>query len=96
MKPTPPNQTAPASAVGYDTQFLNRNSTKVLIQDAATRRYLTVADVWTTQPELAMAFRSGSAAMEHVTRKQMTRVQLVLTRAITFSEVIPTGVLLRT
>jgi hypothetical protein len=43
-----------------------------------------------------MAFRSGSAAMEHVTRKQMTRVQLVLTRAITFTEVIPTGVLLRT
>ena len=96
MKPTPPNHATSASAAGYDTEFLSRNSTKVLIQDAATRRYLTVADVWTKQPELAMTFPSGSAAMEHVTRKKLVKVQLVLTRAITFSEVIPTRELLRT
>ncbi len=96
MKPTPPSHAAPASAAGYDTEFLRRNSTKVLIQDAATRRYLTVADVWTTQADQALTFRSGSAAMEHVTRKKLVKVQLVLTRAITFSEVIPTGELLRT
>lgn len=95
-QPTPPNSATPAGAVGYDTEFLSRNSTKVLIQDAATRRYLTVADVWTPQPELAMTFRSGSAAMEHVTRKKLVKVQLVLTRAITFSEVIPTAELVRT
>ena len=94
-QPTPPNSATPAGAGGYDTEFLSRHSTKVLIQDAATRRYLTVTDVWTTQPELAMTFCSGSAAMEHVTRKKLVKVQLVLTRAITFSEVIPTGVLLR-
>ncbi len=96
MKSTPPNHDAPASAAGYDTEFLRRSSSKVLIQDAATRRYLTVADLWTPQADQAMTFRSGSAAMEHVNRKKLTRVQLVLTRAITFSEVIPTGELLRT
>lgn len=96
MKPTPPNHAAPASAAGYDTEFLRRTSTKVLIQDAATRRYLTVADLWTPQTELALTFPSGSAAMDHVTRKKLTRVQLILTRAINFSEVIPTKELLCT
>lgn len=91
MKPTPPNHDAPASAAGYDTDFLSRQASKVLIQDAVTRRYLTVADLWTPQADQAMTFRSGSAAMEHVNRKKLTRVQLVLTRAITFSEVIPTA-----
>jgi hypothetical protein len=95
MKPTPPPHDAPASAAGYDTEFLRRHVSKVLIQDAVTRRYLTVADLWTPQADQAMPFRSGSAAMEHVTRKKLTRVQLVLTRAITFSEVIPMADLLR-
>lgn len=95
MKPTPPNHDASASGAGYDTEFLSRHSTKVLIQDAATRRYLTVANVWTTQVEQAMTFRSGSAAMEHMTRKKLINVRLVLTRAITISEVIPAADLLR-
>ena len=89
MKPTPPIPDAPASATGYDTEFLRRSSSKVLIQDAATRRYLTVAGVWTAQPELAMTFRSGSTAMEHVQRQKLKNVNLVLSRAITVSEVIP-------
>ncbi len=89
MKPTPSNQAAPTRDLCCDTEFLSRHSTKVLIQDAATRRYLTVADVWTAQPELALTFSSGSAAVEHVTRKKLVNVQLVLTRAITVSEVIP-------
>ncbi len=95
MKPTPSNHDAPASGAGYDTGFLSRHSTKVLIQDAATRRYLTTANLWTTQADQARTFRSGSAAMEHVTRRKLTKVQLVLTRAITVSEVIPTADLLR-
>ena len=89
MKPTPSNHAAPPRDLSCDTEFLSRHSTKVLIQDAATRRYLTVADVWTAQPELALTFGSGSAAVEHVTRKKLVNVQLVLTRAITVSEVIP-------
>lgn len=89
MKPTPPTHDAPASAAGYDTEFLRRSSSKVLIQDAATRRYLTVGGVWTAQPELAMTFRSGSTAMEHLHTLKLKNVNLVLSRAITISEVIP-------
>lgn len=89
MKPTPPSPDAPTSAAGYDTEFLRRSSSKVLIQDAATRRYLTVAGVWTAQPELAMTFRSGSTAMEHAHHQRLKNVNLVLSRAITVSEVIP-------
>lgn len=89
MKSTPPNQVAPASGTGYDTEFLRRNSSKVLIQDAATRRYLTVGGVWAAQPEQAMIFRSGSTAMEHIHTLKLNNVNLVLSRAITVSEVIP-------
>lgn len=89
MKSTPPNHDATTSAAGYDTEFLSRHSTKVLIQDAATRRYLTVAGLWTTLPDQAMTFRSGSSAMQHLTQKRLSNVRLVLTRAITVSEVIP-------
>lgn len=95
MKPTPSNHDAPASGAGYDTEFLSRHSTKVLIQDAATRRYLTVAGLWTTQSDQALTFRSGSSALQHLTRKKLINVRLVLTRAITVSEVIPTADLLR-
>lgn len=91
----PPPPAVAGSELSCDTEFLSRHSTKVLIQDAATRRYLTVADVWTAQPELALTFRSGSAAMEHVTRKRLVNVHLVLTRAITVSEVIPAQSFLR-
>ena len=95
MKPTPSNHDAPASGAGYETEFLSRHSTRVMIRDATTRRYLTIADLWTTQADQALNFRSGSAAMEHVTRKKLTHVSLVLTRAITVSEVIPAADLLR-
>jgi hypothetical protein len=95
MKPTPSHHDAPASGAGYHTEFLSHHSTKVLIQDAATRRYLTIADLWTTQADQAMTFRSGSAAMEHVTCKKLPHVRLVLTRAITVSEIIPAADLLR-
>lgn len=91
----PPKHNDATSIAGCNTEFLSRQASKVLIQDAVTRRYLTDADLWTPQADQAMTFRSGSAAMEHVNRKKLTRVQLVLTRAITFSEVIPTGDLLR-
>ncbi|MCO5053606.1 MAG: hypothetical protein M9920_15105 [Verrucomicrobiae bacterium] len=79
---------APAAA-SCDTEFLSRQATKVIIQDSATRRYLTATDLWTPQPEAARAFRSGSAAVEHVTQKGLKHVNLVLIRAITVSEVIP-------
>ena len=92
---TPSNQAAPASAAGYDTNLLNHHATKVLIQETATRRYLTVAGVWTVQPELAMAFRSGSSATEHMTRNKLTNVRLVLTRTTTVSEGSPTNGVVR-
>jgi len=59
-----------------------------MIQEAATRRYLSNAGLWTAELEQAMAFRSGSAAMEHLIQSKLTNVRLVLTRAITVSEVI--------
>ena len=89
MKPTLPNQDAPASGAGYDTEFLSRHSTKVIFQESATRRYLTDAGLWSNSPVQARTFRSGSAAMEHVNQRKLTQVRLVLTRAITVSEVIP-------
>ncbi|MGC3957434.1 MAG: hypothetical protein QM813_05575 [Verrucomicrobiota bacterium] len=95
MNTGPLKHEAATSIAGCNTEFLSRHASKVLIQDAMTRRFLTAADLWTPQADQAMTFRSGSAAMEHVTRKKLTKVQLVLTRAITFSEVIPTGELLR-
>jgi hypothetical protein len=85
---TAPAPTAPQLA-GCDTEFLSRQSTKVLIQETSTRRFLASTGVWTPDAEQALTFRSGSAAMEHLTQHKLTNVQLVLTRAITVSEVIP-------
>jgi hypothetical protein len=85
---TAPAATAPQLA-GCDTEFLSRQSTKVMIQEISTRRFLASTGVWTTDAGQALTFRSGSAAMEHLTQRKLTNVQLVLTRAITVSEVIP-------
>jgi hypothetical protein len=82
-----PSGTAPLP--GSDTEFLSRHSTKVLIQETSTRRFLAPTGVWTPDAGQAQTFRSGSAALEHVSQKKLTQVQLVLTRAITVSEVIP-------
>ena len=95
MKSMLPNPAASASAAGCRTEFLNRHSTKVLIQEVATRRFLTVAGVWTAQLELAMSFGSGSSATEHMIRNKLTNVRLVLTRAITDCETPPTNSPLR-
>ena len=89
MIPTPSNQDAPTNLASCNTEFLERHSTKVLVQETVTRRYLTVAGVWTTQPELAMTFCSGSSAVEHVTRKKLTNINLVLSRAGVVGTVIP-------
>jgi hypothetical protein len=78
-----------ATPSGCDTEFLSRHSTQVMIQEIATRRYLATTGVWTADLGQALTFRSGSAAMEHLMQKKLTNVQLVLTRAITVSEVIP-------
>lgn len=83
-----PAATAPQLA-GCDTEFLSRQSTKVMIQEISTRRFLASTGVWTPDAGQALTFRSGSAAMEHLTQRKLTNVQLVLTRAITVSEVIP-------
>jgi hypothetical protein len=84
-----PNQHLPTGVADCDTEFLSRHSTKVMIQEAATRRYLSKDDLWTPELEQAAAFRSGSAAMEHLIQRKLTNVRLVLTRDITFSEIIP-------
>jgi hypothetical protein len=89
MKPTLSNPDAPASGASFDTEFLSRNSTKVVIQETATRRYLTAAGLWGNSLDQACTFRSGSAAMEQVKHRKLTQVRLVLTRDITFSEIIP-------
>lgn len=89
MQSTLPNYDAPASGASYDTEFLSRHSTKVVIQESATRRYLAPTGLWTNSLEQARTFRSGSAAMEHVKQLKLTQVRLVLTRAFTVSEIIP-------
>ncbi len=89
MKPTLSNHDAPASGHSFDTDFLRRHSTKVVIQETATRRYLTAAGLWNISRDQACTFRSGSAAMEAVKQQKLTQVRLVLTRDITFSEIIP-------
>ena len=89
MKPTLSNHDAPASGPNFDTEFLRRHSTSVVIQESATRRYLTPAGLWSNSRDQACTFRSGSAAMEQVKQQKLTQVRLVLTRDITFSEVIP-------
>jgi hypothetical protein len=91
---TAPAATAPQLA-GCDTEFLSRQSTKVMIQEISTRRFLATTGVWTADPGQALTFRSGSAAMEHLTQRKLTNVQLVLTRAITVSEVIPVTTAMR-
>ncbi|HNQ73786.1 MAG TPA: hypothetical protein PKN95_09305 [Verrucomicrobiota bacterium] len=89
MKPGTCTSLATQTAASCDTEFLSRHATKVILQDNATRRYLTATGLWTTQPETALTFRSGSAAVEYAAQKSLKHVNLVLIRAITVSEVIP-------
>lgn len=72
-----------------DTEFLSRQSTRVTIQETATRRYLSNNGLWTAKLDQAMTFRSGSAAMEHLSQRNLKNIRLVLTRDITVSEIIP-------
>lgn len=89
MKTVPANQLSANGIADCNTEFLSRHSTKVIIQETATRRYLNGSGLWTATPNQAMTFHSGSAAMEHVRQLKLANVQLVLTRAITVSETIP-------
>lgn len=89
MKTVPPSQHIPTGVADCNTEFLSRRSTKVVIQETATRRYLDGNGLWTAALNLAKTFQSGSAAMEHARQLKLSNVQLVLTRAFTVSETIP-------
>lgn len=73
----------------FDTQFLRRHFTKVLIQEIPTRRYWEERGVWTSDIEKATNFQTCSAALEHATHLKLPNVQLVLTREPRECEVIP-------
>lgn len=55
---------APVSTAGieFDTRFLRRNCTKVVIQEIPTRRYWGSRGVWTSDIEKASDFQTGSSA----------------------------------
>ncbi len=90
-----PFANVPGDLASYDTQYLRRRSTNVIIQEAATRRYLSEKGVWIPDIKQAMTFQSGSKAVEHVKRLKLSNVHLILTRDIRASEVIPVDSLLR-
>ena len=62
--------------------------TQAMIQEIATRRYLGDGGAWTTDFEKATAFRSISAAMEHVRQLKLVMVQLVSKQNVKVCEVI--------
>lgn len=96
MKPAYPTDSAQNNQLaGMNTEFLSRRSTKVLIQESATRRYLSNAGLWTGELTQAMSFPSGSAAMTYLTQKKLANVRLVLSRDINVQEVIPVTDLIR-
>lgn len=73
----------------FDTEFLQRQSVHVLVQQKDSHRYLATDGSWTDGAEAAAKFQSGSAAVEQIVKRRLARVQLVLTREIRVSEVIP-------
>jgi hypothetical protein len=89
MKTVSSSQRIPNRITDCNTEFLSRRSTKVIIQETATRRYLDGHGLWTATLNQAITFQSGSAAMEHARQHKLSNVQLVLTRAFTVSETIP-------
>jgi hypothetical protein len=84
-----PATTQSSSGLKLDQQFLRRHISKVLIQEAATRRYWQSAGVWTADAAKASNFASYSAALEQATRLKLRNVQVILTHYITECEVIP-------
>ncbi len=73
----------------FDTQFLRRHFTKVVIQEMPTGRYWKSSGVWTANVDGATSFQTCSAALEQATHLKLQNVQLVLTREIKECEVIP-------
>ena len=80
---------AAKEGVKLNTQFLRRNSSKVLIQEASTGRYWQSTGVWTSDVDKATTFRTCSAALEQATHLKLQNVQLILAREIKECEVIP-------
>ena len=75
--------------ITFDTQFLRRHFSKVVIQETSTGRFWQHPGVWTADTEKATSFRTCSAALEQATHLKLQNVQLVLTREIRECEVIP-------
>ena len=80
-----------ASSAGnkFDTQFLRKHFTKVVIQEMPTRRYWGSSGVWTFDIEKATIFRTCSAAHEEAMHLKLPNVQLVLIRELKEFEIIP-------
>ena len=85
MSPSPTVTTV----ASYDTEVLRHQSTRVLIQQKGSHRYLSAGGVWAADIEQAASFRSGSAAVEQILKQKLEKVHLVLIREIRVSEVIP-------
>jgi hypothetical protein len=82
-------KTNPKAGVKFDTQFLRRHFSKVVIQESPTGRFWQNSGVWTTDLEKATSFQTCSAALEQATHLKLQNVQLVLTREIKECEIIP-------
>jgi hypothetical protein len=82
-------ETNPKAGVKFDTQYLRRHFSKVVIQESATGRFWQNAGFWTTDLEKATSFQTCSAALEQATHLKLQNVQLVLTREIKECEIIP-------
>jgi hypothetical protein len=83
----------PASATSrgnsFDTQFLRRHFTKVVIQEIPTRRYWQTLGVWTSNIEAARTYDSCTKALEEALFLKLKNVQLVLNREFKEWEIIP-------
>lgn len=75
----------------FDSQFLRRLITRVVIQDISSRLYLSEGDFWTLEIEAARSFDSRTAALAEATLLGLHNVQLVLSRDIKEWEIVPIG-----
>jgi hypothetical protein len=72
-----------------DTTRFFRATSKVLLQEISTRRFLHETGFWTRDREDAMDFRTGSAAIEQAKKLKLANVQLVIASDEVSGDAIP-------
>ena len=89
MDTTQPADSTTVRGNKFESQFLRRLLTKVVIQEIPSRLYLSAGDFWTLDIENATAFDSHLSAREEAANLKLNNVQLVLSREIKEWEIIP-------